>query len=98
MRDVWSIPTTPMREKEYGKHPTQKPLELLERLVLACSKEGDLVLDPFCGSGTTGVASIKHNRNFVGIEMDAEYCKLAGKRIKGLLKGASSDKGRQGRS
>jgi site-specific DNA-methyltransferase (adenine-specific) len=56
------------------------------------------VLDPFCGSGTTGVASIKHNRNFVGIEMDAEYCKLAGKRIKGQLKGASSDKGRQGRS
>jgi site-specific DNA-methyltransferase (adenine-specific) len=98
MRDVWSIPTTPMREKEYGKHPTQKPLELLERLVLACSNEGDLVLDPFCGSGTTGVASIKHNRNFVGIEMDAEYCKLASKRIKGQLKGASSDKGRQGRS
>ena len=98
MRDVWSIPTTPMREKEHGKHPTQKPLELLERLVLACSKEGDLVLDPFCGSGTTGVASVKHKRNFVGIEMDSGYCKLANKRIKGQLKGASNDKGRQGRS
>ena len=98
MRDVWSIPTTPMREKEHGKHPTQKPLELLERLVLACSKEGDLVLDPFCGSGTTGVASVKHKRNFVGIEMDSGYCKLASKRIKGQLKGASNDKGRQGRS
>ena len=98
MRDVWSIPTTPMREKEYGKHPTQKPLELLERLILACSKEGDLVLDPFCGSGTTGVASVKHNRHFVGIEKDPEYCKLSGKRIKEQLKGATIDKGRQGRS
>jgi site-specific DNA-methyltransferase (adenine-specific) len=84
MRDVWSIPTTPMREKEHGKHPTQKPLELLERLVLACSNEGDLVLDPFCGSGTTGVASVKHRRNFIGIDSSAEYVKLSKARIKGL--------------
>jgi site-specific DNA-methyltransferase (adenine-specific) len=98
MRDVWSIPTTPMREKEHGKHPTQKPLELLERLVLACSNEGDLVLDPFCGSGTTGVASVKHNRRFVGIEKDPEYCRLTTKRITGQLKEAAIDKGRQGRS
>jgi site-specific DNA-methyltransferase (adenine-specific) len=86
MRDVWSIPTTPMREKEHGNHPTQKPLELLERLVLACSKEGDLVLDPFCGSGTTGVASIMHNRKFVGIEKESAYTKLAISRIKNLKK------------
>jgi len=90
MRDVWSIPTTPMREKEHGKHPTQKPLELLERLVLACSNKGDLILDPFCGSGTTGVASVKHNRQFVGIEKDLEYCKLSSKRIKGQLKRGSN--------
>ena len=86
MRDVWSIPTTPKREKEHGKHPTQKPLELLERLVLACSNEGDLVLDPFCGSGTTGVASVKNNRRFVGIESSAEYVKLSKSRIKGISK------------
>jgi site-specific DNA-methyltransferase (adenine-specific) len=84
MRDVWSIPTTPMREKEHGKHPTQKPLELIERLVLACSKEGDLILDPFCGSGTTGVASIKNKRRFVGIDSSAEYVKLSKTRIKGI--------------
>jgi len=86
MRDVWSIPTTPMREKGHGKHPTQKPLELLERLVLACTKEGDLVLDPFCGSGTTGVASVMHNRKFVGIEKESAYTKLAISRIKNLKK------------
>jgi len=86
MRDVWSIPTTPMREKEHGKHPTQKPIELLERLVLACTKEGDLVLDPFCGSGTTGVASVMHNRKFVGIEKESAYTKLAISRIKNLKK------------
>jgi len=84
MRDVWSIPTTPMREKEHGKHPTQKPLELLERLVLACTQEGDMVLDPFCGSGTTGVASVKHNRKFVGIDSSSEYVKLSKSRIKGV--------------
>jgi site-specific DNA-methyltransferase (adenine-specific) len=73
-----------MREKEHGKHPTQKPLELLERLVLACTQEGDMVLDPFCGSGTTGVASVKHNRKFVGIDSSSEYVKLSKSRIKGV--------------
>ena len=56
MRSVWSIPSTPKREKLQGNHPTQKPLELLRRLVSMCTNEGDTVLDPFCGSGTTGVA------------------------------------------
>ncbi len=97
MRDVWSIPTTPQREKEFGRHPTQKPLELLERLVLACTNPKDLVLDPFCGSGTTGVAVIRHDRNFVGIESDAAYTKLALKRMGSEMKRAENDQRRQGR-
>lgn len=81
MRSVWSIPATPAREKSHGKHPTQKPLALLERLILASTQEGDIVLDPFMGSGTTGVAAILQNRNFLGIELDTAYVELAKKRI-----------------
>lgn len=81
MRSVWSIATTPKSEKEFGHHPTQKPLELLRRLIEICTREGDLVLDPFCGSGTTGVASIGLKRNFVGVDLDEEYLELARKRI-----------------
>ena len=81
MRSVWRIPTTPKREKKFGYHPTQKPLELLKRLVAMCTKEGDLVLDPFCGSGTTGVACALLSRSFVGLEIDPEYIDLSKKRI-----------------
>ena len=82
MRSVWSITTPKNDEKEYGKHPTQKPLDLLKRIVLASTKENDTVLDPFCGSGTTGVACkcIK-NRSFIGIEIDKNFCDLAKKRL-----------------
>lgn len=73
MRSVWAINTTPKREKKHGKHPTQKPLALLERIVLSSSREGGMVLDPFCGSATTGVAAIRHNRRFVGIDSSREY-------------------------
>jgi DNA modification methylase len=68
--------------KEDRNHPTQKPLKLMERLVIASSNEGDLVLDPFLGSGTTAIASKKLNRKFIGIEIDKKYCKLAEKRLK----------------
>ena len=82
MRSVWSIPTPKSGEKEHGKHPTQKPLELLKRIVLASTKDYDIVLDPFCGSGTTGVAcGCLENRAFIGIEVDRGYCELAGKRL-----------------
>lgn len=82
MRSVWSITAPKNEEKEHGKHPTQKPLELLKRIVLASTKESDIVLDPFCGSGTTGVACKSlGNRFFVGIEIDKDYCALAGKRL-----------------
>ncbi|NNE57105.1 MAG: site-specific DNA-methyltransferase, partial [Hellea sp.] len=73
MRSVWSIPLTKKSEKRHGKHPTQKPEALLERIILAASNPGDTVLDPFCGSGTTGVAALRHGRNFIGIDMDRDF-------------------------
>ena len=62
-------------------HPTQKPLELIERLVLASSNPGDTVFDPFMGSGTTAIAAINTGRHFIGIEKDAGYFDIAQKRI-----------------
>lgn len=81
MRSVWSIPTTPKREKSHGDHPTQKPFELLKRLIALCTNEGDKVLDPFCGSGTTGVACVLLNRDFTGIDLDQNFVKLTKKRM-----------------
>lgn len=81
MRSVWSIPSTPKREKLEGNHPTQKPLEVLRRLVAMCTNEGDTVLDPFCGSGTTGVACVLLGRNFIGIDLDESYLELSEKRM-----------------
>jgi site-specific DNA-methyltransferase (adenine-specific) len=85
MRSVWSIPTTPKREKEFGTHPTQKPLELLTRLIAICTLENALVLDPFCGSGTTGVAAITQGRKFIGIDLDKAHIDLARRRIEASL-------------
>lgn len=70
----WSMP-------ENTDHPTQKPEKLLAKIILASSQEGDLILDPFMGSGTTAVAAKKLGRNFVGIEQEEEYCCLAMKRL-----------------
>lgn len=73
MRSVWSIPTSKPSEKKYGKHPTQKSLKLLERIILTSSNERDVVLDPFCGSATTGVAALTHKRTFIGIDIEKSY-------------------------
>jgi site-specific DNA-methyltransferase (adenine-specific) len=81
MRSVWSIPTPPPSEKTMGKHPTQKPLELLDRIILASTNADDLILDPFCGSGTTGLAAVRLGRRFIGIEKDPQYLQLAQRRI-----------------
>jgi site-specific DNA-methyltransferase (adenine-specific) len=78
---VWRIPAVPMGEKSHGRHPTQKPLRLVRRAVLASTAEGDLVFDPFSGSGTTGVAAKELDRFFVGVEMGREYAELAARRI-----------------
>ena len=66
---------------EYRYHPTQKPQKLLKRLILASSNEGDVVLDPFMGGGSTAVACIENNRNFLGFEIDEEYYSNSIKRI-----------------
>ncbi|CAN5598552.1 site-specific DNA-methyltransferase [soil metagenome] len=78
---VWRIRTVPKAEKLYGYHPTQKPLKLVRRALLASTQEGALVLDPFCGSGTTAVAAKELNRFFVGAELEEEYAELAARRI-----------------
>lgn len=82
MKDVWVMTAPKKNEKEYGKHPTQKPTELLERLILTASNEGDLVLDAFNGSGTTGVACLETGRNYLGIELEKEYIELSEMRFK----------------
>lgn len=81
MKDVWTGMLTPQREKIFGKHPTQKPLYLLKKILLASTREGDLVLDPFCGSGTTGVACKLLGRKFIGIDNDRDFIALAKERI-----------------
>ena len=81
MSSVWRIPAVPRREKRHGYHPTQKPLRLVRRAILASSREGDLIFDPFCGSGTTGVAAKELGRFFVGAEKEGEFAELAGRRI-----------------
>lgn len=80
-QDIWTISTPKMSEKTFGKHPTQKPLALLERIILASTDPGDLILDPFTGSSTTGVAAAKHGRRFVGIDNNTEYLELSVKRL-----------------
>jgi site-specific DNA-methyltransferase (adenine-specific) len=82
MRSVWSIPLIPKEEKEFGKHPTQKPLELLNRIISSSSNEGDWVLDPFVGSGTTGITCSILNRKFIGIDSSKEYLDVTIKRFK----------------
>lgn len=86
MRSVWTIPSTPQTEKTAGYHPTQKPLELLTRIVASCTDKGDLILDPFSGSGTTGIAAKKLGRTYIGIEKEREYLDLAVRRIIGTLR------------
>lgn len=76
MTDVWRIPSVSKWEKTCGKHPTQKPLRLLNRIILACTHEGDTILDPFAGSCTTGIAANLLNRKFIGIDQSEEYLQL----------------------
>jgi DNA (cytosine-5-)-methyltransferase len=82
MKSVWQLTPPNKTEKTHGKHPTQKPLALLERCILAASNIGDLVFDPFAGSGTTGAAALKHGRRFCGCEKEEEFFELAKKRLK----------------
>lgn len=82
MKDVWVGTAPKTYEKRYGKHETQKPEWLLERIILASSQEDSFILDPFMGSGTTGVAAVKNGRRFMGIEKDLKYFDISVPRIK----------------
>lgn len=80
-RNIWQIPLTPKKEKWAGVHPTQKPIELLRRIIMSCTKEGDTVLDPFIGSGTTAVVAKMLNRKSIGIDRERKYIAIAKKRL-----------------
>lgn len=84
MKDVWTMPAVSKKETTFGKHPTQKPLALLSRIILASSQDGDLVLDPFTGSSTTGIAANMHNRRYIGTDVTPEYLELSIRRKEGL--------------
>ncbi len=81
MKDVWTGSLTPPKEKKNGKHPTQKPIYLLERIIQSSTSEGDIVLDPFCGSSTTGVAAKQLKRKYIGIDNEEEYMELSKLRL-----------------
>lgn len=80
MRDVWTLPAIARWEKSCGKHPTQKPLALLTRIILASTQEGAWILDPFAGASTTGIAASLTGRRFLGIEREAEFAEMSRRR------------------
>jgi len=84
MRSVWAMGTPKGDEKKFGKHPTQKPLDLLNRIVLASTNENDVILDPFTGSSTTGIAATLNKRKFIGIDTEKKYLDLSIKRFQDL--------------
>ena len=81
MKDVWTGPLTPPKEKTEGKHPTQKPLYILKRIIECSTLPGAVVLDPFCGSSTTGVAAKQLGRNYIGIDREQEFIELSIRRL-----------------
>ena len=91
MLSMWSIKPPGPLEKIYGKHPTKKPIELLDRIVLASTRPGDIVLDPFSGSGTTGVAACKEGRRYIGIELEQPYISVSIKRLKDAFREKDND-------
>lgn len=86
MKSVWRFTSPGKDEKKFGKHPTQKPLKLLDRCILASTNEDALILDPFSGSASTGVAALKNGRRYVGIELDSKYLEISLARLQSLLK------------
>lgn len=82
LRNVWDIPITSNGEKKNGKHPSQKPVEILKKLILGGSKENDVIIDPFSGSGTAAVVAKNLNRKFIAIDNNKDYCQLALKRLR----------------
>lgn len=86
MRDVWKFPVINKKEKIYGNHPTQKPRKLLERIILASTNKNDLILDPFNGSGTTGIVANEYERKYIGIDTNSDYLDITIKRFNNIQK------------
>ncbi len=80
-KDLWSVARIHAEDPEREEHPTQKPLDIVERIIKASSPKKGIVLDPFMGSGTTAIACIKSKRNFIGFEINSDYCQMIEKRI-----------------
>lgn len=80
MTDVWRLPAIANWEKSCGKHPTQKPLSLLSRIILSCTNPNDWILDPFAGASTTGIAASLCGRRYLGIEQDPSFALLSKQR------------------
>ena len=80
MGSVWAIHAPSLIERKFGKHLTQKPQELLKRIILSCTRKRDVILDPFCGSGTTGIAACLYGRSFVGVDSEKKYLDLTKER------------------
>ncbi|KRK74443.1 DNA-methyltransferase [Loigolactobacillus coryniformis] len=83
--DYIETSVTPKSETLFGRHPTQKPVQLMAHFINLLSNEGDMIFDPFMGSGTTGVAAVCANRNFIGVDLSSEYTKIATNRITEVL-------------
>ncbi len=81
MKSVWQFPAAGRAEKEFGKHPTQKPVALIDRCIRSSTNPGDLVFDPFAGTAATGVAALRIGRRFCGVERDEEYADIGCKRL-----------------
>ena len=86
-KNVWSVSRLHRQHGERENHPTQKPLEIVERMVLASCPSGGTVLDPFMGSGTSAVAASRHGRRFIGFELNADYFAIAEKRVAASVSG-----------
>lgn len=85
MKSVWIIKSPSKDEKKFGKHPTQKPLQLLERIIVASTKPGDLIFDPFAGSSTSGIAAMLQGRKYVGCELENDYISLSKDRLESVI-------------
>ena len=88
MKSVWRMTAPGKKEKVHGKHPTQKPVALLERILLASTEPGAEVFDPFAGSATTGVAAIRTGRKFTGCEIEDRFLALSIERLESALRDA----------
>lgn len=92
MKNVWRFAAPGAEEKRHGRHPTQKPLALIERCLAASTEPGMRVLDPFAGSGSTGVAALRLGRRFIGCDINPDYVRLAGQRLQSVHAGDGDER------